>query len=398
MKRLPLFLILLAAGLAAGWLFLPQPTAASPRPQTQVQSGPAVLCMPGVYFYDPGDCVPAGPSTYLTNLAQKGLALPLAPLPSAPPDPTLSDTDVFYGEVRNLNAPIYGSIEDARAANKKAAVQRLNGDFVYISYTETSELDGRRFYLVGPGQWMTANDVSRVGVLPRFQGLEFKATPSNDFGWVLTYWLSEPLQTKRTPGNELADYTGHVLKLLDVVQVYDLQNVAGEDWLMVGPDEWVPRKFVARVMVDAIPPEGATGDRWIEVNLQEQTLAVYDKRQLVFATLIATGADPFWTRPGLFQIYDKKETTPMRGPGDNGIDAYYLEDVPWTLYYDDARALHGAYWRAKLGYPQSHGCVNMTIGDSHWIFDWAQIGDWVYVWDPSGQTPTDPSLYGSGGY
>jgi lipoprotein-anchoring transpeptidase ErfK/SrfK len=68
------------------------------------------------------------------------------------------------------------------------------------------------------------------------------------------------------------------------------------------------------------------------------------------------------------------------------------------MYYDDARALHGAYWRAKLGFPQSHGCVNMTVGDAHWIFNWASVGDWVYVWDPSGKTPTDPSLYKSGGY
>jgi lipoprotein-anchoring transpeptidase ErfK/SrfK len=84
--------------------------------------------------------------------------------------------------------------------------------------------------------------------------------------------------------------------------------------------------------------------------------------------------------------------------GTVGKDAYYLEDLPWTMYYDGPRALHGAYWRAKMGFTQSHGCINMTIGDAHWLFNWAQMGDWVYVWDPSGQTPTDPSLYGSGGY
>jgi len=78
--------------------------------------------------------------------------------------------------------------------------------------------------------------------------------------------------------------------------------------------------------------------------------------------------------------------------------AYYLEDVPWTMYYDDARgALHGAYWRANLGFPQSHGCVNCSVGDSHWIYDWAQEGDWVYVWDPSGKTPVDPNDYTQGG-
>jgi hypothetical protein len=46
-----------------------------------------------------------------------------------------------------------------------------------------------------------------------------------------------------------------------------------------------------------------TTGRWIDVDLAEQTLAVYDNYQLVFATVIATGLEPFWTKPGLFQIY-----------------------------------------------------------------------------------------------
>jgi lipoprotein-anchoring transpeptidase ErfK/SrfK len=77
-------------------------------------------------------------------------------------------------------------------------------------------------------------------------------------------------------------------------------------------------------------------------------------------------------------------------------DYYYLEDVPWTMYYDEARAFHGAYWHNSFGYPRSHGCVNLSLGDSHWLFDWAAVGDYVYVYDPSGRTPTDPSLFGSG--
>jgi lipoprotein-anchoring transpeptidase ErfK/SrfK len=168
---------------------------------------------------------------------------------------------------------------------------------------------------------------------------------------------------------------------------------------MIGPDEWLPKKYVARIDVNPTPPPGVTGDRWIEVNLFEQTLSVYDHRQLVFATVIATGIEPFWTQPGLFQIYEKHDKTPMTGSFEaNRSDAYYLEDVPWTMYYDQARALHGAYWRTKMGFEQSHGCINMTPGDAHWLFDWASIGDWVYVWDPSGRTPTDPKLYGSGGF
>ena len=110
--------------------------------------------------------------------------------------------------------------------------------------------------------------------------------------------------------------------------------------------------------------------------------------------MVSTGVDHFWTRPGLFHIQRKLETETM----SNSIqdDFYYLEDVPWTMYFDEARALHGAYWHNKFGYPLSHGCVNLSPGDAHWLFNWASEGDFVYVFDPSGQTPTDPSLFGSG--
>jgi hypothetical protein len=184
----------------------------------------------------------------------------------------------------------------------------------------------------------------------------------------------------------------------DLVWIYGTAEANGMEWYQLGPDEWVPDNVIARVIPNTTPPEGVTGGRWIEVNLYEQTISVYDNYQLVFATLIASGLEPLWTRPGLFQIYQKFESTPMRGSFEADLsDAYYLEDVPWTMYFDEARALHGAYWRANLGFPQSHGCVNMSIGDARWLFDWANEGDFVYVWDPSGKTPTNPEAYGEGG-
>jgi hypothetical protein len=358
-----------------------------------------IVCLPGVYMEDPGGCTPLGPSTYLTQMAQKGIIFPITALPAAKPAFDLTYVDTRYGQVRTSNAPVYGSVEDAMTGNKGKAVQRIDSSFAYISYTDEAMVDGRRFYMVDQGLWMTANDVSRIGSVPLFQGLTFTRTPDRQFGWVLAYLSPGPVETKRTPGYQVQDYTGHGLKNHEIVQVYSTQKVGSDDWYLVGPDEWVPHNVVARVLPNTTPPDGMTGDRWIEVNLNEQTLAVYDQGLLVFATLIASGLEPFWTQPGLFHISSKLPTTPMRGSFEaDHSDAYYLEDVPWTMYFDNARALHGAYWRANLGFPQSHGCVNMSVGDAHWLFDWAKEGDWVYVWDPSGKTPTDPSLYSSGGY
>ena len=134
--------------------------------------------------------------------------------------------------------------------------------------------------------------------------------------------------------------------------------------------------------------------RWIEINLFEQTTAVYENGKLIFATLTTSGSPDFYTRPGLFKITEKLLVTHMAGGEEaDGSDKYYLENVPWTMYFDQRRALHAEYWHNHLGYKSSHGCANLSFADAEWLFNWAELGDWVYVWDPSGQTPVIPSLF-----
>lgn len=356
------------------------------------------VCLPGAYPNITSDCLPSGPAQVLTHLAENGFTYPVAPLAARSPDIALTIVPSLYAQVRERNAPVYGTLEDAIAGKYNSAASYIDSAFSYVSYYQDTVVDGARFYEIDTNAWMTANDVIRV-TPPRFQGYTFSSTPAQTFGWVLTY-LSQSgyVETKRTPGDANQDYTNHQLKNHDLIWVYGTAAIGESEWYLVGPDEWLPESVVARVIPNTTPPEGVTNGRWIEVNLFEQTIAVYDHYELVFATLIATGLDPFWTRPGLFQIYEKLDTTPMRGSFESDrSDAYYLEDVPWTMYFDQRRALHGAYWRANLGFPQSHGCVNLAIGDARWLFDWAELGDWVYVWDPSGKTPTDPEFYGEGG-
>jgi lipoprotein-anchoring transpeptidase ErfK/SrfK len=360
------------------------PASAQAQESTDPEpEGGGVVCEPGVYLADPGDCLPIGPSAYLTDLARIGMTIPPRPLPASKPDPSLTQLPYYYFHLEDDYVPVYNS-----PGEKGPGINQFPPGFVYISYIDRVD-SGGIYYMMQNGGWIPGKG-ERISLPALFPGLQFSATPRNSFGWAF-----EQIPVLSAPGYN-APQTNKQILSFQIVQVYETQSADNTDWYLIGPNEWVEGRKVAVVRPNTTPPEGAAMPRWIDVDLAEQTLAVYDNYQLVFATVIASGLEPFWTRPGLFQIQVKKETETMRN--NDPTDFYYLDNVPWTMYFDGARALHGAYWRTRFGYPQSHGCVNLSVGDAHWLFNWAHEGDWVYVHDPSGLTPTDPALYTGGAY
>ena len=376
-----------------GFLFASQSVPKSPQVEV-THAFSDMLCLPGVYLVDPQDCLPLGPSSYITQMANEGIRLPLITLPSHPIDSVVGELPFSYALLGEGPTPIYASLQDAISGRNEIRTIEA-GPLRYVSYISYTDTTHGRFFLLPDNTWLSVS--SRVSVPHSYPGgIELSRTPGNSFGWILPFAPS--IETKRTPSYNLEDTTGRSVKQYDIVQVYSTRLVNNEEWDLIAPDEWIEGRYIGMVTPSATPPPGVENGRWIEVNLFEQTLAVYDQNKLVYATLVATGLDPFFTKPGLFQIQQKLESTTMSGSfTEDHSDFYYLEDVPWTMYYDHARALHGAYWRTAYGYPQSHGCVNLTPADAHWLFNWAKVDDWVYVWDPSGNTPTDPSYYGEGG-
>jgi len=377
-----IFLSILITDLLFSFLPKARGMAQGTSTDEEPQSG-AVVCAPDVYVIAPDDCLPFGPSTYITEMAKLGLTFPQRALPAYKPDPSLTQLPYFYFKMEEDNVPVLSG-----PGGDDTGQYFLPG-FVYVSYIDRVDTGHGIYYMLQSGGWIPGKG-ARVGEYSAFQGLQFRSTPPNAFAWPLPFYTGS-IPVYSAPGYN-APLTEKILyPYVDIVQVYDTQNANGVDWNMIGPGQWVEARIFAAVTPNTTPPEGVTTGRWIDVDLVEQTLAVYDNYQLVFATVIATGLEPFWTRPGLFQIYIKKETETMRN--NDPTDYYYLDNVPWTMYFDKARALHGAYWRTRFGYPQSHGCVNLSVGDAHWLFNWAHEGDYVYVHDPSGQTPTDPALY-----
>lgn len=348
------------------------------------------LCIPGESdLFTSQDCQLAGPAQHLDELAQEGITFPPTPLYVDNPPASLGNVSFIYYRVVEGEVPLYDSIDDIIAG--KISKKMPFGRIKYVSIYNKAETEKGLYYQIANGKWISKEFISLQGV-QFFQGYEFKENPSVSFGWILDQTKSHTGPSANTPE------TGKEYSRYNVVQVYDSVMEGDTEWLKIGVNEWVSHHSLSRVIPNNEKPTGVTSDRWIEINLYEQVMLVHEGDQIVYATLVTTGSDPFFTQPGVFKIYKMIENEYMRGAFEaDRSDYYYLEDVPYIMYFDQARALHGAYWHTNFGYKASHGCVNLSIADSHWLYDWAKMGETVYVWDPSGKTPTDPSYYGAGG-
>ncbi len=122
-----------------------------------------------------------------------------------------------------------------------------------------------------------------------------------------------------------------------------------------------------------LPRGVGPNERWIDVNLSNQTLEAYEGSTLVRSFVISSGRAGSPTVTGQFKIWIKVRIQDMSGPG------YYIRDVPWVMYFYGDYGIHGTWWHNNFGTPMSAGCVNMTVEDAHWMYNWASVGTTVQV-------------------
>jgi len=121
------------------------------------------------------------------------------------------------------------------------------------------------------------------------------------------------------------------------------------------------------------PPKPDTLDKEIIIELSTQQVFVYENGQLLKTFLVSTGTWEHPTVQGHFPIWIKLESDRMAGPG------YDLKGGPWIMYFYQDYGLHGTYWHNNFGRSMSHGCVNLRTEDAEWLFNWAEVGDTVWV-------------------
>ncbi|MEC8425057.1 MAG: L,D-transpeptidase, partial [Myxococcota bacterium] len=133
----------------------------------------------------------------------------------------------------------------------------------------------------------------------------------------------------------------------------------------VSDEEGVRRWSTAPLPTGLLPTEV-----WVDVDVRQQMLTVYEGTVPVYVTMVSTGKRGHSTPLGTFRIYDKMVTVDMVSREDAAEDdRYHVEAVPWSMHFWPRYALHGAYWHWGFGNRASHGCVNMSPRDARWIFD-----------------------------
>lgn len=121
-------------------------------------------------------------------------------------------------------------------------------------------------------------------------------------------------------------------------------------------------------------PDAPTDGRWIDINLNTQTLIAYEGTRPLLQRLISSGLPNTPTPTGSYAVNTKLVSQRMTGPG------YDLPNVPWVMYFTNrGHAIHGAYWHNNFGYPMSHGCVNIGVEDARWLYEFATLGTQVVV-------------------
>ena len=281
--------------------------------------------------------------------------------------------DKGFAEVLTIPAVIYSSPQDA--VEKGLPKRTIPGDEVYISFILKDSYEDETVFEVEEGGWMAGDQLSLI-TPSSFTGIIIQDIPVNGWGWVVEPTFSSFFDDENSVQQRHAHYYQRYQLFTVLSQVTDEK---GGIWYEIAPGEWISDDHFSFVRLREILPSQVISQRWIGVNLTEQNLVVYEAGKPIFATLISTGAKHGWTYAGVFTVFNMLETHDLFSPDPKEIGNYYLEDVPWILFYEGSLAIHGAYWHDSFGLPNSHGCVNMSIRDAGWLYEWAKPSDYVFL-------------------
>jgi len=201
------------------------------------------------------------------------------------------------------------------------------------------------------------------------KGANVRSGPGTDYGIQGTLEPGERVEIVGRYGNwwRVAYGNGEAWVFSGVVDAQGVQGVPEVEQ----PPTKVPSS--PTLIPPPAPPTEVDEKRWIDVDLSEQRLRAYEDGTIVRTTLVSTGLPRTPTVRGQFRIWIKLRYDDMSGPD------YYLEDVPYVMYFYQGYGLHGTFWHSNFGQRMSHGCVNLPTSEAEWLFNFVDVGTLVNV-------------------
>ena len=269
------------------------------------------------------------------------------------------------GREEKIPAPVWQHRRALRDGDEP--IDTLVGDHDYAFTHRRRTRDGviltDRFFRV-----VKERDIRRLKP-STFQGTDVEANPIPEgatlawsISWRFAYIREEPGEGEKVLGRLPHQRTIHLLdepKTRRRVAYFPRFD---------GEPGWLSGKEVRLLRTMEPPSNIADGQLWLDVDLDQQTLAVYRGTALKFATIISSGSHKHPTPPGTYRIVTKQTTGDMRSRADED-EPYHVEAVPWVQYFDGRYALHGTFWHNRFGRRTSHGCINLSAIDARHIYE-----------------------------
>jgi uncharacterized protein YgiM (DUF1202 family) len=303
------------------------------------------------------DWIPDSAVTLFSPSTLRGVELGGAPPP--PPPPPATRRGVVTATTLNVRA------RPGVAADNPPIDQLHAGEQVNI--LEQTAVSGAVWYRIGERRWVHSDWVRLLPAVTE-AARAAGAAVSLPVGWV----VAAALNVRSGPGTGYA-LVGEVRhnQRLDILESV---TVGGADtWHRIGAQQWVYGQWVGVARGRARPAAIRSNERWVAVSLRDQTAVAYEGDQPVYAALAATGLPATPTVQGIFRTWLRRPGGKMSG-GRPGAGYYYIEEVVWTTFFYSGYALHSAYWHDAFGRPRSHGCVNLSLYDAWWLYNWSAAG------------------------
>ncbi|NNB95229.1 L,D-transpeptidase family protein [Corallococcus exiguus] len=293
-------------------------------------------------------------------------------------------TPGVYARVVGHRVRAYPSL--ALARRKKQGVL-LKGS-VTVKLLGQVKVGRRTFWRTSDGQYFEAR-VLREHRPSDFSGLDAEALASlpMPFGWAQSRAAPRTdVVVRKAPDARAERET--TLPPRTLVSVRELSPDG--QWVRIAEDHWVARDDLHVAWSLASPSIVDPGARWLDVDLEAQTLIAYEGDRPVYATLISSGNPGTDTPEGLFRIWVKFAEADMTG--SMGKASYRVATVPWTMFFEGDFALHTAYWHDRFGEPVSHGCINLAPKDARALYGWT-TPEVPTGWSMAHAMPDDPGTW-----